>query len=263
MFRGMGGLIGPYGGTKESEYKRPMIMALTAIAILFLMLLGLVPTFLLAGDFLAPVLLIAVTLLSRQKAPVTEDEKVAKRYAARERALYYAYWACVVATLFTVYIGGFPIKWQATTDRLLISWQGDIEEWQGEVADNKLWLATNDWGIGIDVPADLYREIESGKTELWLRHDSSIEFSLPLWADTFRWLIVLTLVIAECVGVLLVARLLTEVLFPSLPNSVRARPGFLGRIFPWMTIKNAIPTDEELAEDESALPLTGDEAPWR
>jgi hypothetical protein len=62
-------------------------------------------------------------------------------------------------------------------------------------------------------------------------------------------------------GAILLARLITEILFLALPNSVRVKPGLLARIFPFMKIHYPPEPEQEL-DDGSVEPGGGDEAPW-
>ena len=64
------GYQGPYGGTKESEFWRPVKMALASVVVVTIMLLALVLMAIAAGDFVGPILLIGATLLITAKRPV-------------------------------------------------------------------------------------------------------------------------------------------------------------------------------------------------
>lgn len=103
-------------------------------------------------------------------------------------------------------------------------------------------------------------EIGEGKLWLWVARVGSI--SIPIWVDSIRWILVILLVGSEVILLFLEARLLTEVVFPSLPNSVRARPGTLSHTFPYMQIRNDEPEDD-IMDDGSVVPESGDNAPWR
>lgn len=262
LFTRTGGLIGPYGGTAESEHRRPVLMALTAIGVLAAMLLGLVPLALACGDFLGPVLLIVTNALRQQPTPPTATPAS----LTRRRVIAGAYYAAVVITLFTIYIGGMPLRWEVNGDRLLVGWKEqprDLQVTWEQDAEGVLWLAfpSGSTALRTGIPAEF-----GGGYELWVRPvNARGQFTLPLWVDTFRWLLVALLAGAELVGLLLVTRLLTEVLFPTLPNSVRAKPGLLGRLFPFMRIRNenGQPAPADPADPESALPTEAERAPRR
>lgn len=204
--RNLSGLIGPYGGTKESEFRRPITMTVAAIGVLTVMLLLLVGAVLLCGQFIGPVVLLITSLLSRNQQP---------RPAMQAKVLNGAYWAGAALTVITLYLGGFPVGY--------------------EVGEGRLWVLVAGWA----------------------------SFSLPLWVDTFRWLVVVVACGAEVALGLLLARLLTEILFPSLPNSVRAVQGTLNGIVPFMRIKNFDSDDDDISIDDGVFPESVDAAPLR
>jgi len=85
-------------------------------------------------------------------------------------------------------------------------------------------------------------------------------FTLPLWANDYRWIVVAASIFSIFVCIVIIVRATTEIIFPSLPNSVRAKPGFLARIFPFLNIKYRQEEDEE---DEGAMPVSSGTAPKR
>lgn len=198
-------MFGPYGGTKESEFLRPLRMGMAAIVIAAVMLLLLIAAAMLCGEFVGPVIVLVTSLLQRRRNNVP---------LMQTKIFEYVYWIGAFVTVATIYLGGFPIGW--------------------EVGDGKLWM--------------------------WI--DGQCSFVLPLWVDTFRWWLVAVIGVAEFVLVLVESRLLTEILFPSLPNSVRATQGFLHRLFPFMRIKNTF-HNEEAEVNDGIFPDFSDSAPMR
>jgi len=252
------GLIGPYGGTKESEFWRPVKMTIACVVIFIVMLLVLIGIVLLAGDFTGPMLLIPAVLLAIAKQPVGKE-----RTPQQRAAITVLLWFAIAITLFTIYIGGVPIRYSKDGPNLVINWQTrEVSEWaipgtRLTVEPNgELWLLTDEYSIGLG-PTEAI-----GDVVLVAQTPQGNGWTLPLWMESGRWLLVLSGVGAECLGAILLARLVTEILFPALPNSVRAKPGLLARIFPFMRIKNVEYSEEQSDELGSVEPGGGDEAPW-
>jgi len=203
--------IGPYGGSKESETKRPIVQAFTAIAIVFIMMLILLVLLLMVGDYLGPVMLIIVTFIERwPRMPGQEMNKVNKTIL---NALYAV---AVGLTVLVVYIGGSPITYYP-------------------VAGGGQLAMVHPWG----------------------------QTFVPLWVETLRMTFVVTSAVSEFILILLLSRVLTEMLFPSLPNSFVALRGQApDGIVPIMKIKDSRQGDEGL-EDEGVIPEDDGVAPRR
>lgn len=251
------GLIGPYGGTKESEFWRPVKMTIACVVIFIVMLLVLIGIVLLAGDFTGPMLLIPAVLLAIAKQPVGKE-----RTPQQRAAITVLLWFAIAITLFTIYIGGVPIRYSKDGQHLVVNWNTRlVGEWAVNgtrltVEGGELWLLTDEYSIGLG-PTEAV-----GDVVLVAKTPQGKGWKLPIWVESGRWIVVLTGVGAECLGTILLARLITEILFPALPNSVRAKPGLLARIFPFMKIKNVEYADEQSDELGSVEPEGGESAPW-
>ena len=126
-----------------------------------------------------------------------------------------------------------------------------------------------DWGYWIALAITIYTVTVGfpiswylGDDRLWLvfpRYSTS--YAVPLWLDQARWLMVVLSVVAVGILALLESRLLTEILFPALANSVRAQPGLLSRLFPFLKIRYNAAEEEPTIED-SIIPEVGQSAPW-
>ena len=210
MFDRMARNIGPYGGTKESESRRPILQAIDAIWIVFIMLLIMLALLIMVGDYLGPVLLFVVTLIERwPRMPGQEMDK------AKKIILNGLYCTGIALTLLVVYIGGSPVTYYRAA-------AGDL-------------VMEHPWGSA----------------------------TIPIWFETLRFMFVMTGTAAEFILILLLSRVLTEMLFPSLANSVVATKGKLkDGIIPFMKIENFDAIADDEFEDEGIVP-EGDAAPRR
>jgi hypothetical protein len=259
---GMGGiwpgLIGPYGGTKESEFWRPVKMAIACVFVIVIMLLVMLIVLALAGDFTGPVLLIGAVLLT-----IAPQQLGKERTPVQKMAITVFLWASIGITLFTIYLGGMPIRYYKQGERLVVSWQeSSVEEWYIEdvriiVEGGEFWLLTDEYSLGLgptNAPESSFALVAQPQ-----RRDG---WRMPLWLEAGRWMFVIVGVCIQCLGTILLARLITEMLFPSLPNSIRAKPGLLARIFPFMKIKNVEYAEDEPDDYGSVEPEGGESAPW-
>ena len=253
MFRG---LIGPYGGTPESESKRPTRLTLKSILTIFIMLLLLLLAWAIVGNFIGPTIVIITSLLQRRKPKLGQDFASGYKFVVE-----FLYFTGLILTLYAIFIGGLPIEWQRKNDELIVSFGFVVEEIKidTEVGEGRLWFMSDEWSTSV---------IDEGVSELTegqlvLRQEiAGKSWHFPIWLDTFRWIVVLTIVVAELLCIVLLARQITETLLPSLPNSVRANPGLLARLFPFLTIKYE-KEDNDDDDDDDVMPGSGEEAPWR
>lgn len=257
---GMGGfwpgLIGPYGGTKESEFWRPVKMSIACLVIFTTMLLTLVLILVLASDFVGPALLIAAVLLATAKQDVGKERPPMQKVAIKVLL-----WFSIAVTLFTIYIGGVPLSYRTDEGKLVVYSKNDTESSvRVEIEQGYIWITTAEYGAWAELKSDYPADWPVGP--FYSAENQKVLIRLPLWVESVRWMLVAVGVGWICLATILLARLITEILFPALPNSVRAKPGLLARIFPFMKIRNVEYTDEEPNELGSVEPGGGEEAPW-